>query len=159
MTLSHFGFSLIIAGIIFTSSLDVTKKINIRIGESFDIDNYQIEFEKLSYKHGKNYIVRAGNFKVSKNKQGLTTLNPENRYYPIVSQNTYETSIKHSIFGDLYLVIGNIDEQENFALRAYYKPFIWLIWFGCLLIFSSSFFAIFSRFKLHKPKFTNIANE
>jgi cytochrome c biogenesis factor len=44
------------------------------------------------------------------------------------------------------LVIGNKDENENYAIRAYYKPFIWLIWLGCVLIFGAALLKIFRNF-------------
>jgi molecular chaperone DnaJ len=39
------------------------------------------------------------------------------------------------VSGDLYVVIGTKDEKENYAVRAYFKPLIWLIWLGCAMIF------------------------
>ena len=39
----------------------------------------------------------------------------------------------------------NKDEEENYAVRAYYKPFIYLIWLGCTLIFLATFLKIFRK--------------
>jgi cytochrome c-type biogenesis protein NrfE len=141
MTFAHCGFSLIIIGIVLTSSFGLTKEINIKKNESVKIGNYEIKFEKIDYVAGKNFIARRGNFLISNSG---ASLNPELRYYPESDQTTNEADIKYGFFGDLYLVIGNKDEKENYALRAYFKPFIWLIWCGCDLIFLAALIKIFS---------------
>ncbi len=143
MTLAHFGFSIIVIGIVLTSSFGLTKEINLKQGQSLKIANYEIKFVDIEHAVGKNFLARQGNFVILKGDKEIGELKPQLRYYPVSEQTTNEASIKHGIFGDLYLVIGNKDEEENYAVRAYYKPFVYLIWFGCFLIFSSAIFKIF----------------
>ena len=145
MTLAHFGFSIIIVGIVMTSSFGVTKETNLKKNESLKIANFEIKFLDVEYSAGKNFISRQGDFLVTKNDREIAHLKPQLRYYPISEQTTNEASIKHGFFGDLYLVIGNKDEEENYAVRAYYKPFIYLIWLGCILIFLATFLKIFRK--------------
>lgn len=135
MSIAHLGFSLIICGIIFTSSFGATKQTNLKIGEELEIASYKIIFNNISYLKGPNYIGRVGEFEIFKNNQKIANLSPSLSYYPISDQTTNESSIFHSFLGDIYLVIGNKDEQENYAIRAYFKPFIWLIWLGVIMIF------------------------
>lgn len=145
--LSHFGFFAIILGVTFSSYFGITKELSLKHGESFMLGDYKIEFEKISYAAGKNFLARQGNFKLSKNGKELGELTPQLRFYPVNDQTTNEASIKHRLAGDVYLVIGNKDDGENYAIRAYYKPFIWLIWMGCVLIFAAALLKIF-RLKL-----------
>ncbi len=135
MLLAHFGFSLIIIGVVLTSSFGITKEINLQKEQSFEIGNYQIKFAEISYSAGTNFLARQGDFIIYKNNQEIGRLGPQLLYYPVSEQTTNEASIKHGIFGDLYLVIGNKDAEENYAVRAYYRPFIYFIWLGCALIF------------------------
>ncbi len=74
-------------------------------------------------------------FSVFKNNKKLFELNPELRYYPISDQTTNEADIRSNLISDLYIVIGNKDEFENYAVRIYYKPFIFLIWLGSFILF------------------------
>jgi len=145
MTLAHFGFSIIIVGIVITSSFGLTKEINLKKNESLKIANFEIKFLDVEYFAGKNFISRQGDFLVTKNDHEIAHLKPQLRYYPISEQTTNEASIKHGFFGDLYLVIGNKDEEENYAVRVYFKPFIYLIWLGCILIFLATFLKIFRK--------------
>ncbi len=138
MTLAHLGFSLIIIGLVLTSSFGLVKEINLKEGESFKIGNYEIKFEKIEYFAGKNFVARQGDFLILENGKEIGQTTPQLRYYPTSEQTTNESSVKHNFFGDIYTVIGNKDESENYAVRAYYKPFIYLIWIGCGLIFFAS---------------------
>lgn len=152
MTLAHFGFSLVIIGIVLTSSFGLVKEVNLRKNESVKIGSYELKFSDVEYFAGKNFISRQGDFAVLKNDREITRLKPQLRYYPISDQTTNEASIRHGFFGDLYLVIGNKDEKENYALRVYYKPFIYLIWLGCGLIFFSVMVKILRLKKIKKPQ-------
>ncbi|MBM5782216.1 MAG: heme lyase CcmF/NrfE family subunit [Pelagibacterales bacterium] len=150
ISMAHLGFSLVIIGIILTSSFGLTKEVNIKENESVKISNYEIKFVKIDYIKGSNFIAREGNFEITKNNKFYATLKPQLRYYPISDQTTNEASIKNGFFGDLYLALGQKDESNFYALRIYTKPFIYLIWLGCLMIFggvvSSIIFRIIFRF-------------
>lgn len=145
MTFAHLGFSLVIIGIVLTSSFGLVKEVNLRKNDSVEIGNYQLNFSDVEYFTGENFIARQGNFAVLENDREITKLKPQLRFYPVSDQTTNETSIRHGFFGDLYLVIGNKDEKENYAIRVYYKPFIYLIWLGCALIFFSAAVKILSQ--------------
>ena len=141
-TLAHGGFLLIMIGVIISNSGDEIKEINLQQNQSFEISNFNIKFSSLDYRADKNFIARIGVFEVSRNNQIITTLKPELRLYPISDQTTNESAIYHHPLYDLYVVIGTKDELNNYAIRAYFKPMISLIWIGVALIF----FGILSRF-------------
>lgn len=132
---AHLGFSLIICGIVLSSAFGITKEINLQEKQSFQIGSYILQFSNVEHYAGKNFIARQGNFKIFENKKEIGNLHPQLRFYPIANQTTNEAAIKNFFSGDLYLVIGTKDESQNYALRAYFKPFIYLIWLGCALIF------------------------
>lgn len=136
--LAHFGFSLAICAIVLSSSFALTKEVNLKEGETLKIGNFKLKLDNIEHYAGKNFIARQGNFNIEKDGENLGQLNPQLRFYPISDQTTNEASIKHFFTGDLYLVIGTKDEQENYALRAYFKPFIYLLWLGIALIFAGA---------------------
>ncbi len=148
----HLGFSLIIIGIMFSSYFGITKEVNIKKDQIIMVKNYQIKFEDAQYVQGENYIARQGRFSVLENNKFLTILNPQLRYFQVSDQTTYEAAIKNSIFSDLYLVLGNKDDDEFYALRVYYKPMIHLIWLGCFMIFAAAFIKIISGVRYFAPK-------
>ena len=141
MVLAHIGIFVVIAAIALTSLLSKTTELAMKFDQKTEIAGYEIAFENVEYLAGKNYLARQGNFLIKKNNKSKTKsleicrLKPQSRYYPENDQTTTEADIKHFIFADLYLVMGGKDEQENYAIKIYYKPFISFIWLGCLLIF------------------------
>lgn len=145
MFFAHFGFSLIIIGIVLSSSFSLTKEVNLKQSEVLKIANFDLKFNQVEYFAGENFLTRQGDFTILKNEKKIGKLSPQLRYYPVSNQSTNEASIQHGFFGDLYLVIGNKDENENYALRVYYKPFIYLIWLGCTLIFLSAILKVFRK--------------
>ncbi|HLD77383.1 MAG TPA: heme lyase CcmF/NrfE family subunit [Rickettsiales bacterium] len=149
--IAHLGFTTILIGIILNSYLGSTKEINIKEGDEITIaknSDIKVKFEKAEYFAGKNFLARQGIFAVKKNEKEIAKLTPQLRYFPISDQTTFEVAINHTIFGDLYLAIGNKDENNNYALRIYNKPFIYLIWLGCLLIFFSAILKFLKIFRI-----------
>ncbi len=147
--MAHGGFSLLILGIAITSYFSITKEIDLKQNQKFNIAKYEIEFKEVNYLAGKNFISRQGEFLIKKNNQDLTKLTPELRYYPINDQTTNESSIYHSVYGDLYIVIGNKDDKENYAIRIYYKPLVYFIWLGAFLIAIGVLLRFYNNTKSH----------
>lgn len=148
MMMAHTGFCIVVCGVILSSSFSQTKEVNLRKNESLKIGNYELKFIGEEYRTGKNFIARQGDFTILRNGKELGRLAPQLRYYPISEQTTNEAAIAHKISGDLYVVIGNKDEQENYAVRAYYKPMIWLVWIGCAMIFLAMMSAIARKLRI-----------
>lgn len=146
--LGHLGFILIILGVILSSFLAISKEQNLKIGDNIDLANYQIYFDGISYVKGPNFIGRQGEFIIKKNQKIIANLKPQLRFYPTNSQTTNEASIYHSFSDDLYIVIGNKDDFENYAVRIYYKPFISLIWLGASIIFVAMLAKILFQVKI-----------
>ncbi len=142
-TFAHCGFVVMILGIIINSTFGMVKEINLKQTEIANIKDFSLKFNDIEYYAGKNFFIRQGNFTLFKNEKMISQLKPQLRYYPVSEQTTHEASIKHRLAYDFYLVIGTKDENENYALRIYYKPFIYLIWLGCLMICSAAFLRIF----------------
>ena len=138
MHLSHLGFLAIILGALISICFGEVKEVNLKEKESLKIAGYELTFEKINYGAGKNFIAREAEFELKKNQKKIGILKPQLRYYPVSDITTNEASIKNIWFSDLYLVIGNKDEEDNYALRAYHRPFIYLIWIGALMIVIAS---------------------
>ncbi len=148
--IAHFSFALFLMGIILNSYLGVTKEINIKEGQEVKLNeksSITLEFKAVSYEAGKNFLSRKAVIFAKNNNQIFARLEPEFRFYPISDQTTFEADIHHGIFADLYLAIGNKDENDDYALRIYYKPFISLIWLGCALLAFAGFIKIYKILK------------
>ena len=68
-------------------------------------------------------------------KNIITKLKPENRFYPIENSFTTEASIHTNLFRDLYIVLGEGNQNDGWVVRIYYNPLVFWIWIGALTIF------------------------
>ena len=85
---------------------------------------------------GKNYVALQGNFTVyNKNKNIITELKPENRFYPVTNIFTTEASIHSTVVRDLYIVLGEGNLKDGWVVRIYYNPLVMWIWVGAFIIF------------------------
>ncbi len=137
---AHLGFLLIILGVIFSSFFGLTKEQNLKINQEIQLGNYIFKFNDINYLRSANFISRQGEFSVKENNKFIANLQPQLRFYPANQLTTNEASIAHIFLGDLYVVIGNKDDEDNYAVRLYFKPFIYLIWTGAMLIFCVTLF-------------------
>jgi cytochrome c-type biogenesis protein CcmF len=56
-----------------------------------------------------------------------------------------ETAINASLFRDLYVALGEPLDNNAWAIRVHYKPFVRFMWLGGLLIALGSLIALIDR--------------
>ena len=66
--LSHLGFSLLILSILFNNIFSREVITNLKVGEKFKNDEFQIVFNDLKKSEEKNYISFKGYFSIKENK-------------------------------------------------------------------------------------------
>tara|TARA_Y100001960_G_scaffold47493_1_gene47920 strand:+ start:1221 stop:3098 length:1878 start_codon:yes stop_codon:yes gene_type:complete len=136
MIISHLGVGLLILGITGSSVWQKEKIIKMKINEEIKIEKYNIVFNKINEISGPNYIAIQGDFLVyDKKRKIITTLKPENRFYPIENNFTTEASIHTNLFRDLYIVLGEGNLDDGWVVRIYHNPLVIWIWIGALVIF------------------------
>ena len=136
MIVAHLGVGLLILGITGSSIWQIEKITKMKINDEIQINNYRVVFSKISELKGPNYLAIKGNFFVyDNNKNLITTLKPENRFYPITGNFTSEASIHTNILRDLYIVLGQGNQNDGWVVRIYYNPLVIWIWIGALTIF------------------------
>ena len=148
MIIAHLGVGFLILGITASSVWQVEKIYKMKIKNEVEINKYKIVFDKINEIKGPNYLALRGNFLVYNKKNKLiTTLKPENRFYPIVGIFTSEASIHTNLSRDLYMVLGEGDEANGWTVRIYYNPLVVWIWIGSLTIFIGGLIAMKSNLK------------
>jgi len=137
MLIAHLGIGLLILGITGSSNWQEEKITRLKVSKSTQINEYNIIFKEINEIKGPNYIAIEGNFMVyDKNKNYITNLKPENRYYPITNTFTTEASIHTNLSRDLYLVLGEGNLNDGWVVKVYHNPLVIWIWIGALIIFA-----------------------
>ena len=143
MIISHLGVGLLILGITGSSVWQIEKITKMQIEDQIKIEKYTIVFEKIDEIKGVNYLALQGNFLVyDEEKNVITKLKPQNRFYPITNNFTTEASIHTNLLRDLYIVLGDGNLKDGWVVKFYYNPLVVWIWIGALVIFFGGIISI-----------------
>ena len=148
MIVAHMGVGLLILGITGSSIWQEEKIIQMKVNNETNIKEYNIIFKEINEIKGPNYFALQGNFFVyDKNKNIITKLQPENRFYPVTNNFTTEVSIHTNLLRDLYMVLGEGNLNDGWIVRIYYNPLVIWIWIGALTIFLGGLISMNSNLK------------
>ena len=148
MIVAHLGIGLLILGITGSSVWQKEKIIRMKIDSETKIEKYNIVFKKIDEITRLNYVALQGNFIVyDEEKNIVTKLKPENRFYPITKNFTTEASIHTNLLRDLYIVLGEGNLNDGWVVRIYYNPLVIWIWIGALIIFLGGIISMNSNIK------------
>jgi len=143
MIISHLGVGLLILGITGSSVWQIEKITKMQIEDQIKIEKYTIVFEKIDEIKGANYVALQGNFLVyDEEKNVITKLKPQKRFYPITNNFTTEASIHTNLLRDLYIVLGDGNLKDGWVVKFYYNPLVVWIWIGALVIFFGGIISI-----------------
>ena len=142
--IAHFGFSLLILSILFNNIFSSELITNLKVGESFKNDRFEIIFNDLKKFKEKNYVSFKGNFSIIENEIE-DKLEPELRVYNQPNIITSEADIKTTFFTDKFITINTVQNEEYFNIRYQVKPFMLWIWISVLLISLGGLISLFKK--------------
>jgi len=142
--LSHFGFSMLILSILLNNVFSSEIITNLKVGETFKNEKFQIQFNELKKFQDKNYISFKGYFLIEENK-AKEYLEPELRVYNQPNIVTSEADIKTTFLSDKFITMNTVQNQEYFNIRYQVKPFMIWIWISVLLISLGGIISLFKR--------------
>ncbi len=132
--LAHGGMGITVFAI---AGLTAWEQEDIRVayvGQPFDVGAYTLTLEDVGRSRGPNYYSTTANVRVTKADQLVTMMTPEKRQYPVTRMPTTEAAIDFRFLRDLYVVIGDQQDDGGWIMRTYIKPLANWIWGGCLLM-------------------------
>ena len=143
--IAHFGFSLFILSILFNNIFTTEIITNLKVGETFRSENFNIKFENLSKKQKKNFKSIIGKFTIVNSKGEINTMEPELRIYDQPNIITSEADIKTNLLSDKFITMNSVQNQEYFNIRYQTKPFMIWIWISVLLITAGGFLSLLKK--------------
>ncbi|MEF9995071.1 MAG: cytochrome c-type biogenesis CcmF C-terminal domain-containing protein, partial [Burkholderiaceae bacterium] len=146
MTLAHLGIGIFIVGVTMVKAYQTERDVRMFVGDVVSVGGYTFKFMGVSEAKGANYVAARGTFELSKDGKLLRELHPEKRnYFSNRAMPMTEAAIDSSIFGDVYVSLGEPTADGGWIVRAYYKPFVTWIWGGCLVMALGGLFALSDR--------------
>jgi cytochrome c-type biogenesis protein CcmF len=116
----------------------------VKIGETFEVAGYAITLNDVREVQGPNYRSTEANLTVVDGGRTFT-LTPDKRIYPAAGMPTTEAAIDYGFLRDVYLVIGDRQDDGSWAVRSYIKPFANWLWAGCLIMAFGGFISLTDR--------------
>ncbi len=132
--LAHAGFGVTLFA---AAALNAWKVEDIRVaqpGERFALGGYEVALVAVNAVQGPNYTSTMAEMTVFRNGREVATLFPEKRFYPVQGMPTTEAAIDYGFWRDIYLVIGDAQENGGWAVRSYIEPFANWLWGGALMM-------------------------
>lgn len=106
----------------------------VQVGESFPLASYQVTLANVEQIKGPNYASIMAEMTVTRNGRAVATVYPEKRVYAVQGMPTTEAGIDYGLLRDIYLVIGDPQDDGGWAVRSYVKPFANWLWGGALIM-------------------------
>ena len=145
MILAHLGVAMTVWGIAFSQNFSVERDVRMAVGDTVQIADYDFKFTGVSDANGPNYMGGKAQIDISKDGKPEATLFAEKRFYTVSKMPMTEAAINWGFTRDLYVALGEKIDDNSWALRLYYKPFIRWIWIGGLFMAIGGLLCMFDR--------------
>ena len=145
MILAHLGVAMTVWGIAFSQNFSVERDVRMAVGDTVQIANYDFKLAGVSDANGPNYMGGKAQIDISKEGKTEATLFAEKRFYTVSKMPMTEAAINWGFTRDLYVALGEKIDDNSWALRLYYKPFIRWIWIGGLFMALGGLLCMFDR--------------
>jgi len=156
MITAHIGIAVTILGACLNTIYSDQRDLRMEAGQQLTLGRYEYHFVKVNEVRGPNYIAQQGHIEIFSEGKKISDLKPEKRRYFSNNDVMTEAAIDSSIWGDLYVAMGEPlapgeNGQQAWAVRIHDKPFVNWIWLGSLLMALGGFMAISDkRYRLKK---------
>lgn len=156
----HIGIAFIAMGIIGSQNYDVQTMKTINLGDSLEVKDYRINYERLDQKsEGINDIVYA-ELTVFKNGKRIGTIQPEKVFYGNWDQPSSEVGLISSLKEDLYVVLSDWEHDGKATFVVKINPMISSLWIGSFMIVIGSIFAVWNgKYQNITPRYTGVRKE
>jgi cytochrome c-type biogenesis protein CcmF len=105
-----------------------------QINQSWDVGHYTLTLNNVEEIRGPNYLSTMGSLTLAQDGKFVANLSPEKRFYPVAQMPTTEAGIDYNLIRDVYVVIGDQQNNGGWTIRTYIKPLTNWIWIGSALM-------------------------
>jgi len=134
MLLAHFGVSVFIVGVTMVSGFSTESDVRMEAGDTTAAGQYQVRMDSVKRIVGPNYVSSQASLSITENGKLVSVLTPERRVYNVSRSPMTEVAIDRGITRDVYVALGEPVSATAWSVRVHHKPFVNLIWIGCVLM-------------------------
>ena len=134
MWVAHLGVAAFIVGVTTVRTYEAERDVRMRTGETAEVGGYTFRFLGVADAQGPNYQAVQARIEVTRNGQPVTTLTPEKRVYRVQRNPMTEAAIDTGPIRDLYVSLGDPQDDGSWTLRLQHKPMVIWIWLGAVIM-------------------------
>ncbi|MEM7282308.1 MAG: heme lyase CcmF/NrfE family subunit [Pseudomonadota bacterium] len=142
MILAHLGVGVFVLGATVVSAYDVDQDLALGRGETVDLAGHTFMFQGVQPVEGPNYSAIEGTLLISEGIEPVARLTPQKRTYRVQQSPMTESSIDSTFMRDIYVALGDPLGGGKWSMRLQFKPLVFLLWLGSLLMFLGGMIAI-----------------
>jgi len=134
MMIAHLGVALLAFGVAMVKTYGIERDVKMGPDSSTDLAGYHFRMVSVRNVDGPNYAAAQGLIEVSRDARVIAMLQPEKRIYRVQNNPMTEAAVDSNLLRDLYISMGEQLPTGEWVVRVQHKPFIALIWIGCLVM-------------------------
>jgi cytochrome c-type biogenesis protein CcmF len=132
--IAHFGVAVSLLGVICAATWGSERIIALKPSQAVSISGYDLSFDGVAQRPGPNYDSLIARFTVRRGATVIGVMEPSKRTFSSRSMTTNEVALMTIGAGQLYLSLGDPNDDGALAIRLYYKPMVMLIWLGAVVM-------------------------
>jgi len=145
MLLAHFGVAVFIVGVTMVSGFQSETDVRMEVGDTASVAGFTFRLDGVKQVPGPNYTASRAEVSITREGKAVSALSPERRVYTVRGMPMTEVGIDRGFTRDLYVALGDPVSATAWSVRLHHKPFVNLIWIGCLLMAFGGLLAVLDR--------------
>src|SRR5262249_16270728 len=117
----------------------------VKPGETVSVRHYDFTLDGLTQRRGPNYQERVARFTVRRNGDVIGIMEPPPPNFPVRQMNNSEAPLMTRGPIQLYLSLGDSDDNGAVTVRLYHKPLVLLIWIGAVVMMAGGALSLSDR--------------
>ncbi|ARS26064.1 heme lyase CcmF/NrfE family subunit [Sphingomonas sp. KC8] len=145
MVIAHLGIAVALVGMASETAFTKETLVAARPGETHQVGPWAVRFDSVDPVAGPNWTAVEARLSATRGDAAPRTLITQSRMFYAPPTETNEASITSVLDGQLYVVLGNADDQGRWQLRLWWKPWVTLIWLGGVMIALGGLLSLIGR--------------
>jgi cytochrome c-type biogenesis protein CcmF len=152
-TTAHLGMGITLLGIVSVSTWASERIVAVNPSQTISLAGYELSFDGLVQRSGPNYRESAARFTVREGGVAIGVMEPSKRSFSSRGMTTTEAALMTRGTSQLYLSLGDVNDDGSVAVRLYHKPMVLLIWLGAVvMMFGGALSLSDRRLRVGAPK-------
>ena len=131
---AHFGIAVTLLGVVSVGTWASERIVGLKPSQTVSLSGFDLAFDGLVQRSGPNYRELVGKFTVRWGGVPIAMMEPAKRSFASRATTTTEAALFTRGFSQLYLSLGDVNDDGSVAVRLYYKPMVLLIWIGAVVM-------------------------